>query len=198
MPRTARLIVILVALCAALTPTAAKAVTWHNSGDTAFTATSGPTTFGTIGTAGLPCGGIDLTGTVAATPTTAATWSAFSGTLTTTACSFSGIATPVHCTYIFTASTQAGSVTGGTFDETCGVFQFAARICTLEASLAAHYANPSGSGGRFTVTSGTVRATAGVGSCPVTEIVQHQLGFTVASASGGPAPHTGPVITRTA
>ncbi len=205
MSRTLRFIVLLSALASSLIalPGAAGAVTWHNTGDTAFTATTGSYTFSSTG-ASLSCSGITYNGTTGPSPFVGAVWTGITMT-STSPCTFSGVQNTVTCNYRFTGATQpAGSNTvGGFLDTTCDLNPFFG-TCHWSGSLPAQYHNPSGATpGRFTIpTSNVLRLSNGTsGTCALGNgdalHYSAQVAF-ITSATGGPSPHLGPVVTRTA
>jgi len=77
MSKSARLVVLIVSLLAVLAPSA-HAVTWHNSGDTTFTATTILPGFGTLSATGINmvCANHNITGTTGAAPFVGSTWTA--------------------------------------------------------------------------------------------------------------------------
>jgi hypothetical protein len=197
MSRILRAVVLTTALLAATTASAG-AVTWHNSGDTSFTAQGGATTLH-FGGVHLPCSGATVTGTTGATPFTGATWTAATGTVDFGHCTMAGQTLKVDCTYAQTLSSQTGGISAGTIDAACGIYLANTQICGVAGALASTYTNPSGGFGSFTVSTSALTLSNGpVGTCPfgTTGTLTHQT-WTITSASGGPAPHTGPVITRT-
>ncbi len=206
--RTVRAILALGAFLAALGAVApgSSAVTWHNSGDTAFTATAGALVLHG-GTLVVSCVNTTLTGATGVTGATPTTWTAAHGTLTATCLWGTSPSWRVHCTYTFTATSQLGSVTSGTFSPLCSISASGYEICKLEGSTPMIYVNPaSGAAGRFTeATSTSLRFTDGANpSGPIPCIfgtgaaLTHETTFGITAASGGPAPHLGPVLTRTA
>ncbi len=181
----------------------AGAVTWTNTGDTAFTATSGGSSFKVTNTE-LACTGADATGTMAASPFSGVIWSAASGTMTFTGCKLNNINTGIHCGYTFTTvAWVAGppAVASGNLDATCSVYQGGATVCKIEGIRPGHYVNPSGTTGLLILTHSTaLRTTNGpVGTCPLNAgepLTWSTQTFKITTATGGPVPHTGPVITR--
>ncbi len=181
----------------------AGAVTWTNTGDTAFTATSGAGSLKVTNTT-LTCTGADATGTTAPAPFSGAIWSAASGTAIFTGCKLNNINTGVHCNYTLTASAWVvgpPAVTSGNVDATCNVYQGGANICKIEGTTPGHYINPNpGTGSLILTHSSTLRTTNGpVGTCPLNPGEPATLTtqtFKITTATGGPVPHTGPVITR--
>lgn len=207
MTRISRAIVLLGALTSLLAAmsSTAGAVTWHNAGDTAYTATGGAFTYSVTGIQ-QRCTGSDVTGTAPAS-TTALTY-VMTGTLTYTGCTTSGIPSTFHCSYSFTTSAAAvNHVFSGNFDLACGIYDTSGiRICQIEGQTPATYHNPeTGLGAQFTLhTSSTLRTTdGGLGvSCPLgagepVHITSQVIAIT--NATGGPtAPHAGPTLVRTA
>jgi hypothetical protein len=208
MPRVTHLLACLALLTAALGATSSSvgAVTWHNSGDTAFTAT-GPffqidaTSFGFS----LNCfGGTTVNATAATGPATGAVWSAMHVRTVSDDCRFVQAPVALSCTSTFTALLQSGTNITGTLDTTCDIFanQGTTLVCHLAGQRPATYRNPTGSAyGSFTVpASSSVIATNGQAACPFgpnTAVPWTHEQWTITAASGGPAPHTGPILTRT-
>lgn len=203
MSRIARFAVLVVALTSlfAVMSSTAGAVTWHNSGDSTFTATTGPGTLSST-SAGLACPSGTATGTVAATPAVVpvGNWSAVTGTVTWTNCTLGVGGYSVDCAYTLTASTwTAGSpaTTGGTADVTCGVYLATSKFCHISGSVTGTYSNPVGTtkGSLAIATGGSlVLANGPAGTCPLGNGDVGHLSastFTVTSGTGGP------VITRT-
>jgi hypothetical protein len=202
--RTWRLVVLVTGVTSLLgamsSPT--RAVTWHNTGDTAFTATAGAPTLSATGVS-LACASQTITGIATGGTFVGATWSGLTATGTSQGCFWGGISTQQTCSYRLTAATQTGTgtITTGNMDVTCDITQFGTKICHVEnhnPSLHAQYTNPSGGvGGRLTVTAGSLRVThPATGSCPFgngdTASLTHQA-FVITNPAGG-----GPNITRTA
>lgn len=187
----------LVSALAAMTSTAG-AVTWHNSGDTAFTATSPAFTFSATN-ANLSCGTQVVTGVVTPTPSVGVVFAAITMTWTAPSCLFVGNNMPWECKRTFTATAQAGSVTSGTLDTTCTIFAGSSAACEISGSVPATYTNP---GGLHLPTSSSLVTQRTPGGCvigyggDVLEISAMVL--TIENATGGPFPHQGPVLTRTA
>jgi hypothetical protein len=180
---------------------AAGAVTWTNTGDTAFTATAGPGTF-SVTTTSLSCTGADASGTTGTAPFTGAIWSAMSGTATFTGCRLAGITTTMDCPYVLTASSFSAGVTSGNLDVTCDVYQGGFNICHGVGPVPGSHTNPSGGAKGF------LKWLAGaivmhwlngrLGTCPLSPGENSsETGFTfniTAATGGASAPHDGPVI----
>jgi hypothetical protein len=196
MSKILRVVVLTTALLAALTSTAG-AVTWDNSGDTAFTASGGPSTID-LGGVGFSCTGPTVTGTTTPSPFTGTV--AATGTVTYGHCTSAGIPTAFDCSYSQTLSSQAGGVSSGALDVTCGVYQFNTKLCHIAGSVTDTYTNPAGGGGTFTLSSSPLTLSNGPsGTCPYTTSGTFTAQtWTVTAGTGGPAPHNGPVFTRTA
>ncbi|MCW2994169.1 MAG: hypothetical protein JWQ18_1664 [Conexibacter sp.] len=207
MSRSMRICVLLVSLTSlvGLASSAAEAVTWSNSGDTAFTATGGARTFSSTGLQ-LSCPSASVTGTVASSPFVGVTWAAVTGTETYSGCSWGGVTTSIDCAYTDTALFWAAgspATTTGRRDITCSAIQFNSKVCHLGGTLQWIYSNPVSPAtfGKLTFTpGGTVIASNGpAGTCllgngdPVTF---SEYTETVNSAAGGPTPHLGPIFTR--
>jgi hypothetical protein len=184
----------------------AGAVTWHNSGNTAFTATSGPTTLSSTGIT-LTCASTDVGGTTGVSPFGGATWVAATGTAQFTGCAVSGVSTVVTCTYAVTATSWVSTppgITSGNADATCLTTSTGGTpICVTEGPIAGSYTNPTAGNGRATLlASSTLRSTnPGTGTCPLGNgdplTFVSTTAFTITSASGGTGTQ-GPVVTRTA
>ena len=208
MTKITRIVVLataLMSLFAAATSTAG-AVTWHNTGDTAFTGTGGAGTLSSTGVS-LTCSSADGTGTTGPTPFVGATWTGATGTVTFTGCRLAGITTSVTCTGSLTGTTWiAGppSVTSGSGDTTCNVTQGGIKICHIEGTAPGTYTNPSGgTNGKSTVLASTTLKTTNPasGTCPLGNGDSASITSataTITAATGGPGPlHQGPIITRT-
>jgi len=201
-----RLVVLTAALLSssAMLASSAGAVIWHNTGDTAFTALGGVGTLSSTSTPLICTGTGTATGTVAATPAGVSTWSMASGTITLSMCTVSGQSVGVDCGYTLTATSQSGTVTNGTFDATCGVYLANIKICHISGTDSFAYTNPVAPStfGKIQLgTGGTLRVSNGASNCPMGNgDLGHlsPLTFIISSATGGPTPHLGPVITRTA
>ncbi len=173
----------------------AGAVTWHNTGSTSFTATTGPQTLSST-SASWNCTGGTLTGDMPLGSIVAATYLS-RGTMTYSGCSLSGIATGVDCSYTLTATTQTGSQTTGEADMACGWYQFGSKLCNVAGSMHFAYANPVGGVGTLTLTTGgsliTTQGAPGA-PCPLGNGDRtHQSVMTLRTTSANP-----PAITRTA
>jgi hypothetical protein len=203
MSKLARFVVLVTALTSlfAVLSSTAGAVTWHNTGNTSFTATAGPGTLSATA-ASLSCTSADASGTAPAS-FVGATY-VVTGTIGFTGCTISGSATNVECSYKLTGISQPtpGITTGGA-DVTCGVYLIGQEICHISGSVHGHYVNPNPpTAGRLTVTAGLgLRLSNGpTGSCPLGNgdagSLTH-LAFNVTSGTGGTGT-LGPIITRTA
>lgn len=176
----------------------ANAVTWDNSGSTAFTATAGSGTLTSTGVS-LSCAGGRAFGTAASGPTVGAIYKS-SGTATGLACNLAGVSTSVHCTWTLTGTSQAGAVTTGATDETCFLSQFATVICIIHGPTPGQYVNPSGTTpGRITaLASNTVKLTnAGSGTCPLGSNDIAAVTHKSQTVTNGIPTAFGPLITRT-
>jgi hypothetical protein len=204
MSRIIRVVVLATALISALTTMSspAGAVTWHNSGSTAFTATSGAFSVSVTGTVGISCTGATMTGVTAASNFVGATWKAEHFTEVPSGCVSGGVATQIHCTVDVTATGQPSTgVTTGVEDFVCNEYQFNTLICVRTGQQHVTYINPtSPMTGRFMVFApGAMRTgpscAAGLGGPnePAT-VTSHTFAITA-----GTGPTTlGPIITRTA
>ncbi|WP_445150862.1 hypothetical protein [Baekduia sp. Peel2402] len=208
MSRIVRLGVLTAALLSlfAVASSTAGAVTWHNTGDTAFTATSGPTTLTATGT-NLTCSNSSWAGTVGAAPFVGVVWTAATGTGAFTNCVALGIKATTSCTFKVTGTTwTAGppAVMGGNADVTCTSYVGGSLNCITEGSTPGTYTNPSGStmGSGIAPVSNTLKMTNGASACMLGHNVQATITatpLTITAASGGPSsPHAGPIVTRTA
>jgi len=205
MSKTLRVAVLATALLSALTMMAssAGAVTWHNSGDTAFTATGGVMAFSSTSVS-LNCSGSDSTGTVTSTPAIGATFVAATMTTQVTGCTVSGSEWPWECKRTFTGTTYSSGVTNGTFDTTCTMYLGSTPTCELSGSAPATYTNPVAPStlGSFRLpTSTSLRVGNALVTCPLGNGDSFHLApmiFNISVATGGPSPHLGPIITRTA
>lgn len=202
--RFAVLMMVPMSLLAVLS-SATSAVTWHNTGDTAFTATGGAMTL-TSTSVSFGCTGATLTGTAPAS-TVGLTY-AMSGTVTYSGCTLSGVAASMDCGYTFTGTSQpaSGVVTGNT-DITCGMYLAGTSICHVAGTRPAHYfgAVPPSTVATLTLTTAFPTVIVGkptpVGHCPLGDddpgdLSEQTMHITV--GSNGPTPHLGPQITRTA
>lgn len=197
MSKILRVVVLTTALLAALaSASTAGAVTWHNTGDTAFTATGGATTLHMANNnVHMGCSGITATGTTGAAPFVGSTWtSAAAGTLNFGHCTLAGQAYAIDCSFAESLTGQTGSVSSGSWVTSCNLYLGGAKICGITATVPVTYTNPSGSTpGSFTLSSSTLTFSNGpVGTCPYgsTGTLTHQT-LTVTSGTGGP------VVTRT-
>jgi hypothetical protein len=200
MSRIARLAVMVTALASLLgvMSATAGAVTWHNTGSTAFTATGGPGTL-SIGSNNLACTGSSATG---AAPALSTTSTIATGTIVFSPCNLVGQNTFVHCTYTLTGSTFSGGVTSGAADVTCDARLTAApanSLCHISGSTPGTYTNPSGSTkGRLTISASTsLTVTNGNVSCPLGTGTGSLTEQTLNVTNGTPTT-LGPVINRTA
>jgi hypothetical protein len=166
---------------------AAGAVTWTNTGQTAFTATSGPLTL-TSPTSGIAsCGGGDASGATR-TPVSGVGAAIAAGTIIFTNCRTAGLATGLHCDYTLTANAFAAGVASGNADLTCGLFVAGREICHIEGPTAFSYTN--GAAGVLALPhSNTLVVTngSGGGSCPLgsnDRVTLSPLTFRVTSGTG--------------
>jgi hypothetical protein len=208
MSRIARLAVLVAALMSlfAIASSSAGAVTWHNSGDTAFTAAGVAGTLGVTGV-NLACPSSSATGTSPSASQVGSSADLATGTITFSGCTLSGIPTHVACGYTLTGTALDGTtVVTGTAAVNCSVTQFGSEICKIEGTTPGNYTNPVNPStfGKVSVpASSTLRTTNGTaGSCPLGVNEPSSLTaqtFTISSATGGATtPHLGPRISRTA
>lgn len=207
MRRLRQLVTLAFAATAVLAATAstAGAVTWHNSGDTAFTATGGATTATVPTFYPFKCLGSTTTGTTTPTPYGTPVWRI---TLTTTYSPCLSLPSERwECTRTFTALSQTAAVTTGTVDTTCGLWvssgSQSAEICQMHGDSQGSYVNPTAPSttGAITLAEATLLLTKG----PTQQCIwgtglpwtwtAHTLAIT--TATGGPSPHLGPIVTRT-
>ncbi|WP_445148268.1 hypothetical protein [Baekduia sp. Peel2402] len=181
----------------------AGAVTWHNTGNTAFTATGGPATV-SVGANNLVCTASSATGTAPVGSIVSVTYNG-TGTITFSPCTLAGQGAYVHCGFTTTGASFSGGVTSGVADVNCVAWLVLGptALCTIKGTTPGAYANPSGaikgkatlntSAGGLTVThsSGT-SCLLGTGTAHLSEQT-----ITITNASGG-AGTGGPVINRTA
>jgi hypothetical protein len=210
MSRISRFVVLVVGLMSlfAIASSSAGAVTWHNFGDTAYTASGVAGTLGVTGV-NLACAAPSATGVSPSADQIGNTVSLAHGAITFTSCTLSGIPTSVHCTYTLTGTALdavgSGTVTGDA-DISCGVVQFGSEVCRIEGAVPGSYTNPTNPStfGKIDVpASSALRTTNGAaGSCPLGVNEPSSLTsqtFTITSATGGATtPHLGPRISRTA
>lgn len=201
-----RVVVVLAGLASLLAmASSAGAVTWHNTGDTAFTAINSSSNTLSVTGVNQVCTGTSSTGTAAAGSIAGTTYVGINMTTTFTGCSLSGSPIAWECTERFTTTSQVSTTFPGTLDTRCEMSQFNTVLCVIEGQTAVTYHNPVAPsiGGRFTFThSSTLRTTDGSGgSCPYgtgepLTLPGHTR--TITAGTGGPSPHLGPVLTRTA
>ncbi len=195
MSRITRLAVLVVGLMSlfGIMSATAGAVTWHNTGSTNFTATTGPGTLSSTNSA-LSCTGGSATGD-APTGSTVGTTYLVRGTVTFSGCVLAGITLGVDCGYTLTGTTQpAAGQTTGTVDLTCGLYSFGAEICHLAGNAHGIYTN--GNPGTLTITTGgnIITSNPASGSCVLGNGDRAHLSeLTFRTTSASP-----PSITRTA
>ncbi|WP_445148267.1 hypothetical protein [Baekduia sp. Peel2402] len=205
MSRISRLVVLVTALASlmGLVSATAGAVTWHNTGNSAFTATGGPATL-SVGSNNLACSASSATGTAPLGSFGLTVYSA-TGTITFSPCTVSGQSTYVDCGYRTTGFSFAAPVTSGNADVNCVARLTASNtaLCNITGTTPGQYTNPSGtSKGKATgLTSGTgltVSHSSGT-SCLLGTGPAHlsEQTITITSASGGTGTG-GPVLDRTA
>lgn len=202
MSLSARLILLFVLLASCLaTGSTAVAVTWHNSGDTDFTAAAGPATMSAGGVT-LPCSGVDLKGHFGL-GFRGIVWDAGNVTFTYTGCTLAGSPLSFHCngTVTFSGTVFPPGIVGG-IDATCDALSFGTALCHLGGWLAVNYTLPIAPfpGGLMIVAGGLQLSNGPVGTCPFGSgtMTSTAVNSTITSATGGPSsPHLGPVIART-
>jgi hypothetical protein len=206
MSRIARFAVLVAAslsVLAALSSTA-SAVTWHNTGNTAYTASIGSGTLSATG-ASFVCNSGTMTATVAATPYVGFIWAGETGTATFTS-GVCGSNITVDCAFTVTAyawTNLSPAVTHANVDTSCGAYQFGTKVCVIQGAIASIATNPVGSTAG-TVTSqtggGLIVTNAGATTCPLGNGDPAHLSVmkaTIINGTGGSG-HLGPIITRTA
>jgi hypothetical protein len=198
---TKRAMVVVVALMAlgSLGAAAAGAVTWHNSGDTAFTATGGAITM-SVGANPISCTGMTMTGTTGPSPFVGAAWTAATGTLIGSPCTQAGVSYLLTCSYQFTAVVQTGPDTVGVTHLNC-VWGLASgtTLCRIQGTTPMTYLNPAPPAkGRFTLTTSSSGLTmSNITSCIWGTGTVHLSHTTLVVTSGTGGGGNGPVITRT-
>ncbi|WP_445148269.1 hypothetical protein [Baekduia sp. Peel2402] len=205
MSRIARFAVLVTALASLMgvVSATAGAVTWHNTGNTAFTAAGGGGTL-SVGSNNLPCTGSEATGTATGGSVIGTTYS-MPGTITFAPCLMAGQPTYVHCGFTLTGASFASGVTSGVADVKCIAYLTAnnLQLCNITGTTPASYTNPSGAAkGKFTLsTSGTgltvshyfgTSCLMGTGTGHLSEQT-----ITIQHATGGTGTG-GPVLNRTA
>ncbi|WP_445148328.1 hypothetical protein [Baekduia sp. Peel2402] len=205
MSRIARFAVLVTALASLMgvVSATAGAVTWHNTGNTAFTATGGPGTL-SVGANNLACTGSSATGTAAGGSVVGATYNV-PGTITFSPCTLAGQSTYVHCGFTLTGASFSGGVTSGVADVNCVARLVAGNtaLCNITGTTPGSYSNPvSPAKGKVTLsTSGTgltVTHSSGT-SCLLGTGTGHlsEQTITITNATGGTGT-LGPVLNRTA
>jgi len=205
MSRIARFAVLVTALASLMgvVSATAGAVTWHNTGNTAFTAAGGPGTL-SVGANNLACTASSATGTAPSGSVVGATYSV-PGTITFSPCTLAGQNTYVHCGFTLTGTAFAAGVTTGTADVNCVARLTASNtaLCNITGTTPGAYTNPSGANkGKVTLlTSGsglTVSHSSGT-SCLLGTGTGHlsEQTITVTNGTGGTG-SGGPIINRTA
>lgn len=148
----------------------AGAVTWHNVGDTSFTAHGGAAGLSVTG-ASLACTSGDASGTAPGGSYVGNTYTALTLNVGLTGCTLLNAPATVSCGYAFTTnSLEADDSYTGTLDVLCNVSLFGTEVCKIEGMTPALYKN-AGSffDGVLTVGhSDFLRTTHGAGgTCPL-------------------------------
>jgi hypothetical protein len=205
MSRIARFAVLVTALASLMgvVSATAGAVTWHNTGNTAFTATGGPGTL-SVGANNLACTASSATGTAPGGSVVGATYSV-PGTITFSPCTLAGQATYVHCGFTLTGSAFSAGITTGIADVNCVARLTASNtaLCNITGTTPGSYTNPSGTAkGKVTLStsgSGLTVSNSSGSSCLLGTGIGHlsEQTITITNASGGTGT-LGPVINRTA
>jgi hypothetical protein len=108
----------------------------------------------------------------------------------------------VTCTFTVTATSWVAGppgVTSGGMDGRCTSLVNGTLLCTTHGQLPGTYTNPTGATtGRATLQpSASLRATGTNCTLGTNDLVTLTLtSFGITNASGGPAPHAGPILTR--
>jgi hypothetical protein len=205
MSRIARFAVLVAALASlfAVMSSTAGAVTWHNTGDTAFTATSNAGTL-TSTAVTLGCAGADGIGSVTGGSPFVGNTLNVDATIGFTSCTLSGQTVSVECGVTLTGTawdSGTPAVTTGTADVTCGVYLTGTKICHIEGNVHGHYINASGTTpGVLTVTpSSNLTLTNGAaGTCPLGNGDKGSLTHLSFNVEPDAAAPFGPILTRTA
>lgn len=176
---------------------AAGATTWSNTGDTTFTATSGPITL-TSGGVSLTCSGGTLTGR-AGTSFIGSVWtSAATGAVRFAPCRLGLLSTEVDCSVRFDANNVVNGFVTGSMTITAGGCAVIGTSCEISGMVAETYKNAtSAAKGVLTIAGGASFTVSGSG-CPLPSPTSAStIVFTITSATGGPTPNNGPIINRT-
>jgi hypothetical protein len=211
MTKTARFAVLVAALASlfAMLTSTAGAITWDNSGSTAFTATGGAITLaitGSGGTTNLTCLNSVMTGSAPA-DLTGWTYLATGTIVFGGPCKITGINSYIHCNYTLTGVLFASPVTTANMDVTCrSGFVGAAAICHISGSTPGSYTNATATTfGKLTLVSSaslTVSGDLGSHSCSallgsLTSGTGHITDQTTTVSSGTGAGTRGPILNRT-
>ena len=178
----------------------AGAITWHNTGNTAFTAHGGAMTLSSTG-GPLTCVTSTTTGSAPAA-VVGATYTA-TATVTFDGCRLLSLNAHMHCHVGLTGTTFSAGVTSGSADVTCSVYQAGVNVCHIFGSTAVSYTNPNGAtAGRISipVANTLVTSNPASGTCPLGNGERVSLTaqtITVTSGTGGSGT-LGPIINRTA
>jgi hypothetical protein len=189
------LVTTLVSVVAVVSSTAAAA-TWHNTGNTAYTATGGASTLSSAGSS-IRCTSVDVTGASFAPSTTAIDLATLTATFTSCAVD-SVLPAHMHCRVTFTGVLQdpSGTVTG-TGDVHCAVTITGASPCTVTGSVGGSYTNPgAGATGRLHILHSAALTVSG-NTCPLpgSGTLTAQT-WAVTNGTGGTGA-LGPIFTRT-
>jgi hypothetical protein len=212
MSRIARFAVLVTALASlfAVLSSTAGAVTWDNSGSTAFTATGGAGTLTVTASGGgsnnLSCLNSTATGSAPA-DITGATYLVTGTVIFGGDCKLSGVNSFVDCNYTLTGLTFSSPVTTGSADVTCRAgFTGAAPICHIAGSTPGSYTNATATTfGKLTLSSSaslTVTGETGPHSCSallgsLTSGIGHLTEQTITVSNGTGAGVRGPILNRT-
>ena len=205
MSKFTRIVVLVTALTSlfgALSATAG-AVTWHNTGNTAFTAHGGA---GTLSSTGVNLTCVTSTATGSAPASVVGTTYTMTKRATYDGCRLAGITSQMHCHFTATGTPfhlSTPRMTTNILHIDCVVNAQGIPVCKVEGQTSGSYANPSGAtAGRFSIpASNTVRTTnPASGTCPLgngdTASLTAQT-HTVTNGTGGTGT-LGPIINRTA
>jgi hypothetical protein len=199
MSKISRFVVLVTALTSlvAVMSSTAGAVTWHNTGNTAYTATGGA---GTLSTGGglvsLSCPHVRVTGTSPAVTTTNNL-----ATLTTTFTNCSGpfgVAAHVHCTIGLTGIAQDVARITGTGDVHC-VATIGGIPCTITGAVPGSYTNPaSPTPGTLHIPHNGAGLTVSGSGCPLSGAATLSAQTWRVTGGTGGTGALGPIFTRTA
>lgn len=205
MSKFARLAVLVAASLSVLgaTSSAASAVTWHNTGNTAYTATVNAGTLSATGVSFVCSSGV-MTGVVTATPFVGNIWAGETGTARFVGGPCGSV--NIDCSFTVTAyawTNVTPAITHAIVDTRCGAYTGGVEVCRIVGTINSTATNPNG-GTPGTVTSSTgpglIVTNATTGNCPLGNGEPADLTVlkaTITNGTGGSG-SGGPIITRTA